>query len=159
MWISHLKTCEESKGMQLINEIKVEFLSKSSNESFARVVAAAFVSQVDPTLEELADIKTAVSEAVTNSIIHGYENAQGRYVKMACRLYEDMVEIEIADEGIGIENVDLARQPLYTSKPDMDRSGMGFTVMESFMDEVEVASETGKGTVVRMRKKIKCPGK
>ncbi|MCX7710496.1 MAG: anti-sigma F factor [Clostridia bacterium] len=140
--------------MQPINEMKLEFSSKSSNESFARVVAAAFVSQIDPTLDELADVKTAVSEAVTNAIIHGYENKPG-FVKMICKLFPDTVEITIEDQGIGIEDIDLARQPLYTSKPDMDRSGMGFTVMENFMDKVEIESEGGKGTVVRMYKTFK----
>ena len=140
--------------MQPINEMKLEFISKSSNESFARVVAAAFVSQLDPTLEELADIKTAVSEAVTNAIIHGYENKSGN-VRMICRLYDDSVEIIVEDDGKGIENIEMARQPLYTSKPEMERSGMGFTVMESFMDRVDVVSELGKGTTVIMYKKFK----
>lgn len=140
--------------MQLVNEMKLEFLSKSNNESFARVVAAAFVSQLDPTVEELADVKTAVSEAVTNAIIHGYENSSG-YVKMFCKLYSNAVEIIVEDEGKGIENIELARQPLYTSKPEMERSGMGFTVMESFMDKVDVVSEKGKGTKVIMYKKFK----
>ncbi|MCR4437012.1 MAG: anti-sigma F factor [Clostridiales bacterium] len=143
--------------MKPINEMRIEFLSKSSNESFARVVAAAFVSQLDPTLEELADVKTAVSEAVTNSIIHGYENKSG-YVKMSCTLYGDSVVIAVSDEGKGIEDVELARQPLYTSKPDMERSGMGFTVMESFMDRVEVVSEPGRGTTVTMYKTFKSLG-
>ena len=137
--------------MQLINEMKLEFPSKSSNEAFARIVAAAFVSQLDPTLEELADIKTAVSEAVTNAIIHGYENRPG-FIRMNCRLYEDSVEIAVIDEGKGIEDIEQARQPLYTSKPEMERSGMGFTVMESFMDSVEIVSEPGKGTAVTLRK-------
>lgn len=140
--------------MQPINEMKLEFLSKSNNESFARVAAAAFVSQLDPSVEELTDIKTAVSEAVTNAIIHGYENAAG-CVRMQCKLYKSAVEITISDEGRGIENVELARQPLYTSKPEMERSGMGFTVMESFMDKVEVVSEPGKGTTVVMYKTLK----
>ncbi|MDF2523319.1 MAG: anti-sigma factor [Clostridiales bacterium] len=137
-----------------INEMKMEFLSKSNNESFARVVAAAFVSQLDPTLEEIADIKTAVSEAVTNAIIHGYENQQG-FVRMSCRLYKSSVEIIISDNGKGIDDIELARQPLYTSKPEMERSGMGFTVMESFMDRIEVTSEPGKGTQVIMYKTFK----
>ncbi len=137
--------------MQPINEIKLEFLSKSCNEAFARIVAAAFVSQLDPTLEELADIKTAVSEAVTNAIIHGYENRQG-IIKMNCRLFADSAEIEVIDEGRGIEDIELARQPLYTSRPEMERSGMGFTVMESFMDSVEVVSEPGRGTTVLLKK-------
>ena len=140
--------------MQPINEMKLEFMSKSSNEAFARVVAAAFVSQLDPTLEELADVKTAVSEAVTNAIIHGYENKAG-FIKMNCRLYENSVEITVIDEGKGIENIEQARQPLFTSKPEMERSGMGFTVMESFMDSIEVLSEPGKGTVIILRKTFK----
>ncbi|OGO80110.1 MAG: anti-sigma F factor [Clostridiales bacterium GWC2_40_7] len=139
--------------MQLINEMKLEFPGKSANEAFARIVAAAFVSQLDPTLEELADIKTAVSEAVTNAIIHGYENKAG-IIRMNCRLYEDSIEIAVIDEGKGIENIEQARQPLYTSKPEMERSGMGFTVMESFMDSVEITSEPGKGTTIVMNKKI-----
>ncbi|PYG85880.1 stage II sporulation protein AB (anti-sigma F factor) [Ruminiclostridium sufflavum DSM 19573] len=140
--------------MQLINEMKLEFMSKSNNEAFGRIVAAAFASQLDPTVEELADIKTAVSEAVTNAIIHGYENESG-IVKMHCRLYDEGVEIIVSDNGKGIEDVELARQPLYTSKPDMERSGMGFTVMESFMDGVEIFSEINAGTTVTMFKKIK----
>lgn len=144
--------------MQPINEMKIEFLSRSNNEAFARVVAAAFVSQLDPTVEELADIKTAVSEAVTNAVIHGYENTLG-YIKMHCTLYPGAVEIVIMDEGKGIENVELARQPLYTSKPDMERSGMGFTVMESFMSRVDVSSELGKGTTVTMYKEFQSMNK
>ncbi|MDQ2086133.1 anti-sigma F factor [Herbivorax sp. ANBcel31] len=140
--------------MQPVNEMNLEFSSKSTNESFARVVAAAFVSQIDPTLEELADVKTAVSEAVTNAIIHGYEDGSG-FVKMNCRLFYNFVEITIMDEGKGIEDVTLARQPMYTSRPEMERSGMGFTVMESFMDKVEITSEIGKGTKVFMCKIFK----
>jgi stage II sporulation protein AB (anti-sigma F factor) len=140
--------------MQPINEIKLEFLSKSSNEAFARVVAAAFVSQLDPILEELADIKTAVSEAVTNSIIHGYENRDG-YINMKCLLFNDSVEISISDEGKGIDDIEMARQPLYTSKPELERSGMGFTVMETFMDKIEIISEPGIGTTVKMFKTFK----
>jgi len=140
--------------MQSINEMKLEFTSKSSNESFARIVAAAFVSQIDPIVEELADVKTAVSEAVTNAIIHGYEDKDG-FVRMECRLYRDSVEISVIDFGKGIKNIDEARQPLFTSKPEMERSGMGFTVMETFMDKLEVLSEPGKGTTVRMFKAFK----
>lgn len=140
--------------MQLINEMKLEFMSKSNNEAFGRVVAAVFASQLDPTVEELADIKTAVSEAVTNAIIHGYESNSG-IVKMQCKLYDCGIEIAISDQGKGIEDVELARQPLYTSKPEMERSGMGFTVMESFMDSVEIVSEPNIGTTVTMFKKIK----
>lgn len=140
--------------MQLINEMKLEFMSKSNNEAFSRVVAAAFASQLDPTVEDLADIKTAVSEAVTNAIIHGYENNSG-IVTMQCRLFDEGIEIVISDKGKGIEDIELARQPLYTSKPDMERSGMGFTVMESFMDSVEIVSELNMGTTVTMFKKLK----
>jgi stage II sporulation protein AB (anti-sigma F factor) len=139
-----------------MNEMKLEFVSKSSNEAFARVVAAAFVSQMDPTLEELADVKTAVSEAVTNAIIHGYENRYG-IITMICRQFDNSVEIEITDEGKGIEDIEQARQPLFTSKPDMERSGMGFTVMESFMDRIEVRSEPGKGTTILLYKSFGSP--
>ncbi len=136
------------------NEMKLEFLSKSNNEAFARITVAAFVSQLDPTIEELADIKTAVSEAVTNSIIHGYENGDG-VIKIVGRISENTVEIEISDTGKGIENVEIARKPLYTTKANLERSGMGFTIMESFMDEVEIDSVLGLGTKVKMKKTIK----
>ena len=136
------------------NEMKLEFVSKSSNEAFARITIAAFASQLDPTIEELADIKTAVSEAVTNCIIHGYEDAEG-IVKIKARLIKNTIEIEISDTGKGIENIELARKPLYTTKANLERSGMGFTIMESFMDDVEIDSVFGLGTKVIMRKKIK----
>ena len=139
---------------EIKNEMKLEFISKSSNEAFARVTIAAFASQLDPTIEELADIKTAVSEAVTNSIIHGYDKKQG-IVKIMAKLTENEIIIEISDKGKGIENVDIAKEPLYTTKPNLERSGMGFTIMESFMDEVEVESVLGLGTKVTMRRKIK----
>ncbi|MDD3851868.1 MAG: anti-sigma F factor [Firmicutes bacterium] len=139
--------------MNVRNYMVLTIPSKSQNEAFARVVAAAFASQLDPNIEELADIKTAVSEAVTNSIIHGYEDREGE-ITIKCRMDEYSVEIEIKDEGKGIEDVEQARQPLYTSKPELERSGMGFTVMETFMDEVEVYSEIDKGTVVLMKKKF-----
>ncbi len=136
------------------NEMKLEFLSKSCNEAFARITVSAFVAQLDPTIEELADVKTAVSEAVTNSIIHGYENKEG-LIKIKGRIIKNMVELEISDTGKGIENVELARKPLYTTKANLERSGMGFTIMESFMDEVEIESVLGLGTKIIMRKKIK----
>lgn len=136
------------------NEMKLEFLSKSSNEAFARITVAAFASQLDPSLEELADIKTAVSEAVTNSIIHGYENKIG-IVKLEAKLIENQIIIEISDHGKGIENVEIAKEPLYTTKPNLERSGMGFTIMESFMDDVKVESVLGLGTKITMTKKIK----
>ena len=135
------------------NEMKLEFLSKSSNEAFARITVAAFVSQLDPTIEEISDIKTAVSEAVTNCIIHAYEDTDG-IVKIVTRLIGNTVEIEISDSGKGIENIELARRPLYTTKANLERSGMGFTIMESFMDYVNVESAVGLGTKVTMKKKI-----
>lgn len=133
------------------NEMKLEFLSKSNNEAFARITVAAFSAQLDPTIEELADIKTAVSEAVTNSIIHGYENKEGK-IKIVAKIFANTIEIEISDSGKGIENVEMARKPLYTSKPNLERSGMGFTIMESFMDEVHIESVVGLGTKVTMKK-------
>ena len=136
------------------NEMKLEFISRSSNEAFARLTVAAFAAQLDPTIEELADIKTAVSEAVTNCIIHGYENKQG-VVKIVGHLKEDEIILEISDTGKGIENVAIAREPLYTTKPNLERSGMGFTIMESFMDTMEIESIVGLGTNVTMSKKIK----
>lgn len=136
------------------NEMKLEFPSKSNNEAFARITVAAFASGLDPTIEELADIKTAVSEAVTNCIIHGYENKEG-IIKIVCKLFSNTIQIEISDNGKGIEDIETARQPLYTSKPDLERSGMGFTIMESFMDEMKVESIVGLGTKVTMVKIIK----
>ena len=136
------------------NEMKLEFISKSSNEAFARISVAAFASQLDPTIEELADIKTAVSEAVTNSIIHGYDKKQG-IVKISSWLKDNEIIIEVSDKGKGIENVEMAKEPLYTTKPNLERSGMGFTIMESFMDKMEVESVIGLGTKVTMTKIIK----
>lgn len=136
------------------NKIKLEFLSKSQNEGFARVAVAAFISQLDPTVEELTDVKTAVSEAVTNSIIHGYENREDKMVKIEASIEKTEVTIVIADEGLGIEDVNQAMEPLYTSRPDLERSGMGFTVMESFMDSLQVESEKGKGTRIILKKKF-----
>jgi stage II sporulation protein AB (anti-sigma F factor) len=143
---------------RLKNEMKLEFLSKSNNEAFARITVAAFAAQLDPTIEELADLKTAVSEAVTNAIIHGYEEKQG-IVKIRAQIIEDQIIIEISDSGKGIEDVSLAKQPLYTTKPNLERSGMGFTIMESFMDEVEIESIVGLGTKVTMKKIIKSNSK
>lgn len=136
------------------NEMKLEFISKSNNEAFARISVAAFAAQLDPTIEELADIKTAVSEAVTNSIIHGYEDKEG-IIKVICKIVGNSILIEISDSGKGIENVEEAKRPLYTSKPNLERSGMGFTIMESFMDEMNVESILGLGTKVTMKKVIK----
>ena len=140
------------------NEMKLEFVSKSSNEAFARITVAAFASQLDPTIEELADIETAVSEAVTNCIIHGYEGTSG-IVKVECKLKDNCIEIEISDNGKGISDIELARKPLYTTKANLERSGMGFTIMESFMDDFKVESIEGMGTKVTMKKYIKVPEK
>lgn len=139
---------------QFNDYMMVEFGSISKNESFARVVVAAFVTRLNPTLEEIADIKTAVSEAVTNSIIHGYENREGR-IQIETHIVEDTVTVIVMDYGVGIANVNKAMEPLYTSKPELERSGMGFAFMEAFMDELFVESEVGKGTKVTMRKVIK----
>ena len=135
------------------NVMCLEFLNKSENEAFARMVAAAFASNLNPTAPELAEIKTAVSEAVTNAIIHGYENSVGM-VRLEGKIYGKTVEFIISDEGWGIADVNKAREPLYTGKPDSERSGMGFSIMESFMDWVEVKSRLGEGTKVRMKKTI-----
>ena len=136
------------------NEMKLEFISKSSNEAFARVAVAAFAAQLDPTVEELADIKTAVSEAVTNCIIHGYENKLG-IIKVLGKLCGREILIEISDKGKGIEDIAMAKEPLFTTKPNLERSGMGFTIMESFMDELQVESVVGLGTKIKMKKEIK----
>lgn len=135
------------------NSMKLEFLSISENEGFARAAVAAFISQLNPTLDELDDIKTAVSEAVTNAIVHGYADRPGT-VHITCVLNENNTVISVADTGCGIENIDLARTPLYTSAESSERSGLGFTVMETFMDRVDVISTPGKGTVVTMQKKV-----
>ena len=139
--------------MKNTNEMELLFDSKSVNEGFARVAVAAFMTQLNPTLEEVADVKTAVSEAVTNAIIHGYEKEIDK-IRIHCRLEEQIIYIEIEDHGKGIENVEQAMQPLFTSKPELERSGMGFSFMEAFMDEVEVTSIPGVGTKVVMKKKL-----
>ncbi len=136
------------------NKMNLSFLSKSANESFARAAVSAFVAQLDPTLEELADIKTAVSEAVTNAIVHGYGNGNG-IVTIACTLSPDKtVSLTVSDSGHGIQNVEQALKPMYTTAADDERSGMGFTVMETFMDSLVVQSEMDKGTTVIMTKQI-----
>lgn len=140
--------------MKYENEMKIEFDSISQNEAFARVVVAAFVAQLDPTVEELSDIKTSVSEAVTNAIIHGYEDYPGK-VYIYCKIVGNLVYIEVEDHGQGIKDIDEARQPMFTTKPEQDRSGMGFTVMEAFMDEVEIESVENCGTTIMMKKTLK----
>lgn len=139
------------------NEMQIQFTAVSENEAFARIAVAAFVTPLNPTLEEIADIKTAVSEAVTNAIIHGYDGMTGKeqnQVYIHCLLNRDVLQVEVIDEGKGIEDVEKAMEPMYTTKPDMDRSGMGFAFMEAFMDELEVISELGQGTTVLMSKKL-----
>ena len=140
--------------MKPMNEMSLSFLSYSANEGFARATVAAFVAQLDPTVGEISDIKTAVSEAVTNAIIHGYERKDG-VVTLHCAYSGKTIYIDIIDKGRGIENVDEAMEPLFTSKPQEERSGLGFTVMESFMDEVKVESILGAGTKVSMVKTLK----
>ncbi|MBE7016233.1 MAG: anti-sigma F factor [Ruminococcaceae bacterium] len=135
------------------NRMSLEFDAKSENESFARMTAAAFVASANPTAPELAEIKTAVSEAVTNAIIHGYENSEG-IVKMEGKISGKMIEFTVTDEGWGIEDVEKARMPLYTGKPELERSGMGFSIMESFMDNVEIESAPGMGTRIRLVKNL-----
>lgn len=147
----------ERKNMRTVtNEMQIEFAAVSDNESFARMTVAAFITPLNPTLEELSDVKTAISEAVTNAIIHGYENRNNLEdkVRMSCILQGDVLQVEIADQGVGIENIRQAMEPLYTSKPELERSGMGFAFMEAFMDHLEVHSEPGSGTLVTMCKKI-----
>lgn len=152
------------------NEMEISFDAVSVNEGFARVAVAAFVAPLNPTLEELDDIKTAVSEAVTNSIIHGYENLYGYggargiphdqikadpgKVHVYCLLEDDVLHIRVTDRGKGIEDIEKAMEPLFTTKPELERSGMGFAFMEAFMDDLEVESRPGEGTVVRMKKKM-----
>lgn len=135
------------------NRMKLEFDSISENEGFARVAVAAFVTQLNPTLEEVSDVKTAVSEAVTNAIIHGYERKKGT-VYLECLLKDNEVEIFVQDLGQGISDIRQAMEPLYTSKPELERSGMGFAFMEAFMDELKVESKLGEGTTIHMKKKI-----
>ena len=141
------KTCKTD------NEMEIIFDAVSANESLARVAVAAFVTEKNPTLEELSDIKTAVSEAVTNAIIHGYNGKEGK-VRMHCKWSDKVLEVEIEDKGVGIENIKQAMEPLFTTRPDADRSGMGFSFMEAFMDELEVESTLGEGTLSRMQKEI-----
>jgi stage II sporulation protein AB (anti-sigma F factor) len=135
------------------NEVSISMSGKSQNEAFARLAAAAFAAPLDPLLNELTDIKTAVSEAVTNAIIHGYENQEGM-VRLYFRMHGNSMTIRVEDDGVGIEDIKQAMTALYTSKPEMERSGMGFTVMQTFMDDVKVVSAPGKGTCVVMKKEL-----
>lgn len=135
------------------NEIKIEFDAVSTNEAFARVAVAALLTPLNPTLEEIADVKTAVSEAVTNAVIHAYDGEGGK-VLLRCILENSRVHIEVEDYGKGIEDIKQAMEPLFTTKPELDRSGMGFSFMEAFMDELEVTSRPGEGTLITMEKKF-----
>lgn len=138
---------------EFTNEVVLEFDSKSENESLARTVVAAFCTGLDPTLEDLGDIKTAVSEAVTNSVLHGYGKKKGK-IRLECRLEGRCVYIKVVDYGVGIEDIEKAMEPMYTSRPEWERSGMGFAFMEAFMDSLEVESEPGVGTTVIMNKTL-----
>lgn len=139
--------------MQNRNQMKLEFDARSVNEGFARMAVAAFIAEENPTLDEISDIKTAVSEAVTNAIIHGYDDPEQK-VAVACKIEDRNLEIVVEDKGKGIADVKTAMEPFYTTKPELERSGMGFAFMEAFMDEVQVISAPGEGTKVIMRKKI-----
>lgn len=140
--------------MSIVNEMKLDFLSCPANEAFARMVISAFVLPLNPTLEQLGDIKTSVSEAVTNAVVHGYGEQGGTIRLRAALSDEGEVSIEIIDNGCGIRDVQQARQPFFTTMEGSERSGMGFTVMESFMDSVQVFSAPGQGTTVRMKKQV-----
>ncbi|MBQ6077605.1 MAG: anti-sigma F factor [Clostridia bacterium] len=139
----------------MYNEMEIRFLSLSGNEGFARAVASAFASQMNPSIEALSDIRTAVSEAVTNAIIHGYEQRDDRLVCMQMTIDNDLLTVTVRDDGCGIDDIELARKPFYTSKPELERSGMGFSVMEAFMDTVSIVSEPHKGTTITMQKRIR----
>lgn len=141
--------------METVNEVKFIMPSLSVNEGVARAVVSSFLVQADPTIEELSEIRTVVSEAVTNAIVHGYRNSEGN-IELIVRLLKDReVYIKIRDKGCGIENVEQAMEPLFTTAPEEERSGLGFSVMQSFTDRLRVKSECGKGTTVIMRKKLK----
>ena len=136
------------------NWMELTFPSLSVNEGFARSAAAAFAAMLNPTIDELSDLRTAVSEAVTNAIIHAYENRGDGVVTLRCEISEGAIAVTVKDMGCGIQDIDLARRPFYTSKPELERSGMGFAVMEAFTDEMSVLSQLNKGTTVTMRKRM-----
>lgn len=136
------------------NQMILQFASLSQNEAFARSVAGAFLTQLNPTLEQLTDVRTAISEAVTNAVIHGY-GPSGGMITLEGRISDATITFIVRDEGVGIPDVTLARQPFYTTHPELERSGMGFTLMETFMDEVTVESAPGRGTAVTMKKRIR----
>lgn len=144
---------EQEEKNNMDNRMYIEFDSESENEAFARLVIAGFITGLDPTVEEMEEIKTAVSEAVTNSVIHGYQMKDGT-IKMECSIHNNEVTIIVKDDGVGIEDIEKAREPLYTTCEEEERSGMGFAFMEMFMDVVIVESELGKGTTITMIKKL-----
>ena len=139
------------------NNLEVKFSAKSENESLSRVIVASFAAKLDPTLDELSDIKTAVSEAVTNAIIHGYDEDESKFVYLRCEIKNRTMKVVVEDRGNGIEDLEQAMQPMYTSKPELERSGMGFSFMESFMDHLDVTSIKGEGNKVVMTKTIDLP--
>lgn len=151
-----IEILERKDARSITNEMRVEFAALSANEAFARTAVAAFIAPLNPTVEEMSDVKTAVSEAVTNAIIHGYENRCRREDKVClyCALRKDVLEVVVTDTGCGIADIRQAMEPLYTTRPELERSGMGFAFMEAFMDELQVDSAAGEGTAVRMYKKI-----
>lgn len=151
-----IEVMEKKKTGNSVNEMRIEFSAVSDNEAFARMAVAAFVMPLNPTMEELSDVKTAVSEAVTNAVIHGYENrgCMEEKVYLGCSIEGDVLKVEVQDRGVGIEDITQAMQPLYTTRPELDRSGMGFAFMEAFMDHLEVFSSPGAGTLIRMHKKL-----
>ncbi|WP_368652000.1 anti-sigma F factor [Ornithinibacillus sp. 4-3] len=136
------------------NKMTLTFTSISENESFARVAVGSFIAKLDPTMDELTEIKTVISEAVTNSIIHGYQNNPNHDITITCEINNNEIEVSIIDYGEGIENIELAKEPLFTTKPELERSGMGFTIMENFMDHIEITSVVGQGTTVKMKKQL-----
>lgn len=140
-------------GREYVNEMSLTFDAVSLNESFARVVVAAFITPLNPTVEELADVKTAVSEAVTNAIIHGYDSRGGK-IRMYCMVTGNLLSVRVEDDGVGIADIEQAMMPLYTSRPELERSGMGFAFMEAFMDDLKVESRPGEGTKVSMMKRV-----
>ncbi len=139
------------------NILEVKFSAKSENESLSRVIVASFAAKLDPTIDELSDIKTAVSEAVTNAIIHGYDEDESKLVYLKCQIQDRTIKVVIEDSGNGIEDIEQAMQPMYTSKPNLERSGIGFSFMENFMDSLDVISIKGEGTKVVMTKTIELP--
>lgn len=152
-WVSTQRQTHAGAGYEYVNEMSLTFDAVSLNESFARVVVAAFITPLNPTVEELADVKTAVSEAVTNAIIHGYDSRGGK-IRMHCMVTGNLLSVRVEDDGAGIADIERAMMPLYTTRPELERSGMGFAFMEAFMDDLKVESRLGEGTKVSMMKRV-----